>query len=88
MNKRTFLDEVKAVYQLNQNILIGKYEKELREKILDASRDGLMQITIESPCNPHMEEALQTVRNICMEPGFKYCLNTHPSLRITLSWEF
>jgi hypothetical protein len=86
--KNTFLDEVKATYKLNHSILLGKYEQELREKILDASKQGLMQIIIEYPCNPHLQEVLQAVRNICTEPGFKYCLDTHLSWRITLSWEF
>ena len=88
MSKKTLLDEVKVVYQLNKRILVGKYEQELREKILNASKDGLMHIIIEYPCNPHLESVLQAVRNICTEPGFKYCIQTNPSWRITLSWEF
>lgn len=88
MNKRTFLDEVKAAYQLNKSILIGKYEQELREKILDASKQGFTQIIIEYPCYPNPETVLQAVRNICTEPGFKFNLDANPSWRITLSWEF
>jgi hypothetical protein len=88
MSNRTFLDEVKAAYQLNKSILVGKYEQELREKILDASKDGLMQITIEYPCYPNLETVLQAIRNICTEQGFKYMIDTHLSSKITLSWEF
>lgn len=88
MSNRTFLDEVKAAHQLNKSILVGKYEQELREKILDASKDGLMHITIDYRCYINLETILQAIRNICTEPGFKYCLDTHPSWRITLSWEF
>lgn len=88
MSKETLLDEVKATYKLNQSVLIGKYEQELREKILDASKQGFTQIIIDHRCCFFLEEVSQAARNICIEPGFKFNLDTNPSWRITLSWEF
>lgn len=88
MDKKTFIDEVKSAYKLNHSILIGMYEHELREKILDASKQGFRQIIIDRRGNFSLEEVSQAARNICTEPGFKFNLDTSPIWKITISWEF
>lgn len=89
MSKRTFLNEVKAVYQpAGTDSLVNKYEQELRTNILEASRHGFKRLVISCDRYKYIDELMRAVEDICKEPEFEYVHYHLPYRQVVISWEF